>query len=50
MTVHPPRYGREGYVEFTLCDDSRRQLEIERERARGINGIRLPAENRRRSK
>jgi hypothetical protein len=23
MTVHPPRYGRDGVVEFKLCDDAR---------------------------
>jgi hypothetical protein len=50
MTVHPPRYGRDGVVEFKLCDDARRDLEMERQRSAGINGLRLPAESRRRAK
>jgi len=33
MTVHPPRFSRDGYVEFTLCDDARRDLEAERQKA-----------------
>jgi hypothetical protein len=49
MHVNPPRFDRDGYVEFTLTDDARRDLELERERTRGMNGFRLPAEERRRS-
>jgi hypothetical protein len=50
MTVYPPRYGRDGYVEFTLCDDARRDLEVARQKAGGVQGLRLPAEARRRAK
>ena len=50
MTVHPPRMGREGRVEFTLCDDSRRELALQREHSRGIDGLRLPAEEKRRAR
>ncbi|HHM12061.1 MAG TPA: hypothetical protein ENJ16_00795 [Planctomycetaceae bacterium] len=50
MTVHPPRYGRDGRVEFTLCEDARRDLETEREKSVGIKGLRLPAEQERRGK
>ena len=48
MTVHPPRMDRDGYVEFTLTDDARRGLAAERPRSSGVDGIRLPAEARRR--
>jgi hypothetical protein len=37
-------------IPFTLCDDARRDLEIERQKAAGIKGLRLPAESRRRGK
>ncbi|OHB82142.1 MAG: hypothetical protein A2V98_00825 [Planctomycetes bacterium RBG_16_64_12] len=50
MTVHPPRMDRDGSVEFVLTDDARRGLEIERARSGGVDGIRLPAEARRRGR
>lgn len=50
MTIHPPRLGRDGFVTFELCDDSRRDFEVERERSRGIQGLRLPAEAKRRAR
>ena len=48
MTVHPLRMDRDGSVEFTLTDDARRGLELERARSGGGDGIRLPAEASRR--
>jgi hypothetical protein len=48
MTVDPPRMDRGGYVELTLTDDVRRGLAAERPRLSGVDGIRLPAEARRR--
>ncbi len=43
MTVNPPRMDRDGSVEFTLMDDARRGLELERARSDAFDGIRLPA-------
>jgi hypothetical protein len=50
MTVHPPRMDRDGYVELTLADDARCGLERERAQSGGVDGIRLPAEARRRGR
>ncbi len=50
MTVHPPRGGHDAFVEFTLCEDSRRKLQIDADSNRRIRGIQMPAESKRRSK
>ena len=42
MTVHPPRMDRDGYVELTLTDDTRRGLKVEHVPSGGVDGIRLP--------
>lgn len=47
-TYHPPSFVREGYVEFTLRDDVRRDLEREREMTKGVKGFTMPAEQKRR--
>jgi len=49
MHVYPPTRERDGYVEFTLTEDARRDLASERQMTRGVEGFRLPAEERRRS-
>ena len=41
MRVHPRRLSRDGFVTFELCADSRRDFEVERERSRCIQGLRL---------
>lgn len=48
MHVHPPRLGRDGFVEFTLSPDMARPLVESRESNRGVKGLTMPAEEKRR--
>ena len=50
MTVHPPRGEHDALVQFTLCDDSRKKLRIDAQMSRGVRGIQMPAESKRRSR
>lgn len=50
MTVHPPRGDQDALVQFTLCDDSRAKLRIDAQMSRGVRGIQMPAESKRRSR
>lgn len=49
MHVYPPRFGWDGYVEFTLCEDARLQLVADHEATSDIKGIVLPAQQKRRA-
>jgi len=44
MHVHPPRMSRDGFVEYTLCEDVKRELMARRGELRRYKGIMMPDE------